>query len=267
MGAPVHDKVTEGVPLARIIPRRLASDDIVTSRKPESVLAEQFRRLSAFLRSEFPGGAAVAVTSATPAEGKTVVAANLSLTLARDDTPALLIDGNLRRPALGRWLYPEPRLGLSDFLLRGVPLEHVVLDLTNSPLQVIPAGSPVLDPVRSLSGDRFRSLLSTLRSRHRWIVVDTPPVLPFQDADAIGAASDGMLLVVRAGVTTRRMYLDAIDSITSAPVVGAVRNVFARSLSDRFRYTDRYYRDYAVRRRRPSHAVASPGALRTDRDH
>jgi capsular exopolysaccharide synthesis family protein len=239
-------KVTAGVPLARLIKRKLTrSSDVVLLEKPRSVAAERFRRLRTLLANMPDGGPQViVVTSAGPDEGKSFVALNLALAFASEQQgEVLLIDADLRRPHLDRILDPPPTLGLSELLKGATEPVHAILDLENSPLRVLPAGTPPREPVELLASDSASDLASELRKDFRRIVIDTPPIVPFTDADVLGALADGILLVARAGRTRRSSYLQAVSSVSSTKVLGTVLNDQTYTLADRSSYSE-YIKGY-----------------------
>jgi capsular exopolysaccharide synthesis family protein len=205
-----------------------------------SVAAEKFRRLKTVLVNEFETPPQVlVVTSAGPSEGKSLVSLNLALALAADTQgETLLIDADLRRPTLDQWLDPAPKLGLSEYLNGQTELDHVILELESTPLKVLPAGAAPHDPVELLASEASEKLVQELRRRFRRVVIDTPPIVPFTDADVIGAMSDGVLLVARFGQTRRGLLERAVSSVTSARILGVVLNDVTFSLAD---HDSRYY--------------------------
>jgi succinoglycan biosynthesis transport protein ExoP len=203
---PHRDKIAEGVPLAMIIKRELkVGPELVMLANPHSAHAERFRRLQTTLVHRHGGNAQViVVTSGIPGEGKSTVSMNLALAFATDSGKrTLLIDADLRRPTVGARLAPEPQLGLSEVLLGQADLVHAIAHLSNTSLHVLPAGSKPADPHQLLSSPEARSLVVRVREQYDRVIIDTPPVIPFTDADAIGALSDGIVLVVQAGTTPK----------------------------------------------------------------
>ncbi len=247
-------KITAGVPLAKLIKRRLSDEpELMMLNQARSVGAEKFRRLKTILLNDAdPVPQVIVVTSAAPSEGKSVVSINLALSFAADrQGDVLLLDADLRRPTVERWLNPAPKLGLSELLSGQTELDHVILELENSPLKILPAGTPPQDPVELLSADYTGVLLSALRERYQRIIIDTPPIVPFTDADAVGSFSDGVLVVARSGATRRAMLMQALASVTSTRILGTVLNDVTYSLADRENYysTKNYYEYYERRRR------------------
>ena len=241
-----------GVPLTQLIKRKLVNaHEIVMLSRPRSLAAEKLRRLKTMLVNDKSApNQVILVTSPSPSEGKSTIAMNLSLAFAADRSEkTLLIDADLRRPRIGDWLQPAPNLGLSEILTRRTGLDHVLIRLENSPLRVLPAGRGVEEPLDVLSSDLTRDFLSELRRTSDRIIIDTPPIVPFADADAVSALCDGLLMVARAGVTTLSMYQRAIASVNSTRLLGTVLNDAAHSLADWEQYRAEDYPAYYSNRR------------------
>jgi capsular exopolysaccharide synthesis family protein len=222
-----RDKVTAGVPLAKIIkPRLVKAAEIVVFGRSPSAAAGRFRQLTEMLEDLGPKAPqTIVITSAGPAEGRSLVAMNLALAYAaRNQGDVILLEADLRRPAIGRWIAPEPKVGLAELLSGRTELEHVLLEMANSPLHVLPAGEPPEDPVELLVSDELTDLVVLLKDRFRHIVIDTPPIVPFTDADLVARFSDGALVVARAGLTRRGPLAQALASVTAAPVLGMLLN-------------------------------------------
>jgi capsular exopolysaccharide synthesis family protein len=229
-GARGRGRLTAGVPLAKIIkPRLTSAAELVSQNRPHSETAKRFRRLGAMLddlRPEPPQS--VVVTSAGSAEGKSFVAMNLALAFASQSPgDVLLLDVDLRRSSLGRWIRPKPRIGLAELLLGQTELVHALQEPSNCPLHVLPAAGPSEDPLELLASESFEDLVRLFKQRYRRIVIDTPPIVPFTDADVVAGHGDGVLMVARAGQTRGAELTQAISSVTSAPVLGTLLNDLA----------------------------------------
>jgi len=176
---------------------------------------------------------------------------NLAMAWAVDhNSETLIIDADLRRPTVHTWLKQPPGLGLSEVLQGSVGLEHAIHDLKNSPLKVLPAGGDCTDPIELLASDDMRQMLEQLRKRFRYIIIDTPPIVPFTDADAVSKFADGVLLAARAGVTPRSAYQQAVGLVQSAPILGVVLNEVGDNFADGGSAEASYYTEYYDRGRR-----------------
>jgi len=239
-----REPLAEGVPLSHMKPNKLAtSAELVMLSQPRSVHAERFRRLTTTLVHRHSGSAQViAITSGLPGEGKSTVAMNLALAFAdASNEKTLILDADLRRPSVARFLQSEPPFGLSEVLAGKVAAEQAILRLEGTSLEVLPGGKRVDDPLELLTSGTAKDLLAELRRGYRRILIDTPPIILFSDADAIGALSDGLIVVVRAGSTPKSSFAEQIAAITSARILGVVLNCATASFADRGAYRDSYY--------------------------
>jgi capsular exopolysaccharide synthesis family protein len=249
-GGEPRPPLTAGVPLGGIIPRKFVDDPhLVMIGRSNSPLAERYRRLRLRIEQAGTDGAPrqiIVVTSAVPEEGKTTTAINLALAMAEDrDRRTLLIDADLRRPALTRYLTPQPTLGLSEVLNGDAPLDHALIEVKSSRLSVLPSGTPTANPLQLLQSDYLASVFAELRRRFDRVIVDTPPTVPFTDAAVLNAVADGALLVVRARKTTRPLILRARESLSHGNLLGVVLNDVNFTPVDRYYY---HYDDYNPRR-------------------
>ena len=262
--SPVHEKaqpaedgtpkVAAGVPLGKLIPRELTvTPEVIMVNSPRSPGAERFRRLKTILLHDPQDEPQViVVTSALPSEGKSLVALNLALAFAADrDGEVLLVDADIRRPGIDRWLHPAPKIGLKEVLSGEAEVDHGLLEIAAHHMTLLPAGEPPRDPVPLLSGASARTLVATLRKRFKRIIIDTPPIVPFTDADIVGAMADGVLIVARSRATPLPLLEQAIASITSTRVLGIVLNDATSNLADRRTNYDGYYSAYYGREPKP----------------
>lgn len=186
---------------------------LVALAAPESAAAEQYRVLhQRVLRLAARQPLRVlAVTSAGRREGRTLTAANLALTAAREGRRAVLVEADLRHPALGRILGLAPRLGVADLLAGRATLADALTRV--GPLSVLLAGDAGDDPGALLRSPAAPALLDQLRAGHDLVVLDAPPALAFSDGDRLSGDADAALLVVRAGVTPRQVVRLALDAL------------------------------------------------------
>jgi capsular exopolysaccharide synthesis family protein len=201
---------------------------LVAALAPHSLAAEQYRALrTRILQSE--NGAPlriVLLTSPGKGEGKSVSAANLALTMAQQvPSRVLLLDADLRRPRSHRLLGLDDRQpGLADVLMGGEDLESALVPVPGRNLWVLPAGLPPGHPAELLGSSGMRRVLDTLRTRFDRVVVDTPPIAPLADVRILSPMADGIVLVVRAGVTPRPAIERALAGFDRKRVLGIVLN-------------------------------------------
>jgi len=167
----------------------------------------------------------VMVTSSVPAEGKTFVAANLAQSIVRQpDRKVLLIDADLRASRLHTVLGAPRFPGLSDYLRGDVDEFHAVQKGSEANLCFIPGGNEVSNPSELLMNDRLKKLLELMTPLFDWIIMDTPPALPVHDASMMADLCDGVLFVVRAGMTHHEMAAKATGEFQDRNLLGVVLN-------------------------------------------
>jgi len=249
---PVAEPVAIGVPMSKFVKYTLNSTpDLVLVSQARSLAAEKFRRLRTLLTHMDPPPRAVVVTSASPGDGKSMVSINLALAFAAEgDGRVVLVDCDLRRPTVGSWVLPKPGHGFSDVVAEKAGLGQAILRIEDTALDILPAGTLPQDPVEVLGSSAARTVVEELRERYRMVILDTPPIVPFTDADVVGRYADGVLLVARAGATLLPSFQQAVAAVSSTRILGVVLNDVARSLADWNRYNDYAYHDYYAEDRR-----------------
>jgi capsular exopolysaccharide synthesis family protein len=185
------------------------------------------------------------VTSALPREGKTTAAANLAVTLAQLGDRTLLIDADLRKPGVGRLLNlgDGKYAGLSSYLAGVSSLDLVTIQHPLIPnLSAIPTGPLPPNPADLLSSHKFADAVVELRTKFKFIVIDTPPIMAATDAVILSVQADGVLLVVRSGETPKEAFTRTRDLLVSVKchLLGVVLNAVDSSAPDYY-YSYRYY--------------------------
>ncbi len=225
----------------------------VWKRKP-TLIAESFRAaLTSILFSGQNGDQprVVTLTSPGPQEGKTTVASNLAIALAEINRRVLLIDADLRKPRQHEIFHVSRDHGLAEILLERGPLSEESLNgsiratgLEN--LYVLPAGEQTTGSTNLLYSKRMAELLERLDEAFDMILIDTPPMMQIPDARILGRLSDAVILVIRAGHTTRDTALAARERLTAdgTRVLGTILNYWdpKKSSGGYYHYYDRYYR-------------------------
>ncbi len=211
---------------------------------------ESFRLLAHRMESlrRDQGANRLIVTSAVPGDGKTFVASNLAVTLARQAGAVLLVDGDVRGAHLEQALGVPRQSGLAEVLRGDITLSQALRKV--SPHGVFLLGAGDMDPHTPdlLAGPRFVDFLRELKDVFRWIILDSPPLLPVVDALAMTKAADAALLIARRDHTPRSAIDGALRLLRSHPIAGVVLN----DAEDRSASSYYAYRSYP---NRPPHTA------------
>lgn len=166
------------------------------------------------------------VTSSVNDEGKTLVAANMAVTLAKYSCcKTLLVEGDLHRPSLTRLFGCRELPGLNDWWSGGEPaLGRFVYRLQDAPLWFLPAGKPREQPADALRSSRFRKAFQLLMGQFEWTVVDSTPMQPIVDVNLWSKLLDGTLLVVREGVAPIKALKRGLQALDHPKLIGVVFN-------------------------------------------
>jgi exopolysaccharide/PEP-CTERM locus tyrosine autokinase len=250
---PEQQHVRTIAPVSMILPQEAIfpefDDKLVAYREPGSIVSEQFRKLrTQLLTLNLPNQPkTIMVTSASEGEGKTLVSTNLATILAHDlQSHALLVDADLRNPALSRWFGLFNGRGLSDYLTGGAEIPELLLKTKIAKLSILSSGSTRDNPVELIGSKRMGSLIDELRSRYsdRYIIFDSSPLLATTEPSVLTKLVDGIILVVRAGSTPRETVKQALTTIDPSKILGVVLNdleLQSKELTSRYFGTSSYY--------------------------
>ncbi len=225
-GIPVYGEI----PVERRIGRIRSPDDLTD---PEfRVLAEAMRDLRTNLQFSENGVRSIVVTSPQGRHGKTTISFGLAATLARAGAKTLLVDGDLRRGRLAEMLNLSRAPGLWD-ALNGAALNRTVQKTNLETLYVMPSGTPADNPGEVLS-TQFAALLERLEDEYAFIVIDSTPLTPVNDARIMASAAQSTLIVASADSTKRREVRDAMERLRLVSVrpIAAVLNRSKASRGD-----------------------------------
>ena len=199
----------------------------------ETMMADAYRSaMTSILLSRVNGISprVILVTSPRPKAGKTTTVANLGISLAEIGRRVLLVDGDFRRPRLGKLFGLQFATGLSDVLLdegRGtITLDSVIRPSTVPGLYLLPGGSEPANISRLLHSAHLDSLIELVRSEYDFVLIDSPPMMGMADARLLSRVADGVILISRAGETSPEQLGEARERLADdgTPVIGTILN-------------------------------------------
>ncbi|MGY1749250.1 polysaccharide biosynthesis tyrosine autokinase [Modestobacter sp. SYSU DS0511] len=222
---------TAGAPVIGVIPR----DDALIKQhtighNSQTRTAEAYRQLRTnlqFLNVDHPPKV-IMISSAVPAEGKTTVAVNLALTLVEAGRSVAVVEGDLRRPRVTRYLGMVGGAGLTNILSGAVELDDVLQSYGDGGLTVIAAGPTPPNPSELLASSHMTQLIEQLRGKNDFVLIDAPPLLPVADASGLAVLVDGVVLSIRYGATRKdqlqqtRATLDRVGAKTLGVILNIV---------------------------------------------
>lgn len=227
-------------------------DKLIVGEGVNAALVEQYRHLAAVMHhaQKASNVRSVMVTSALPAEGKTLTATNLALTLSESyQKRVLLIDADLRRPRIKEMFALAGTEGLTDSLASRRDGKLPVQQVTPT-LWVLTAGAVLPDPMSLLVSPAMKQLLDDAKDSFDWVVVDTPPIAILPDANLLAAMIDTTLLVVSAQSTPYPMVQRAAQAVGTNRILGVVLNRAEHSgLPANYDYSSQYQQAPATRAR------------------
>lgn len=210
------------------------------------IITEQFRTLKTkifYMKNGNPPRALL-ITSALPLEGKSMVAANLAVTITQGvHEHALLVDCNFRKPGLHKIFGLNPEKGLADYLSYNADLPTILLKTDTPKLTLLPAGKAPLNPVDLLASEKMKNLVQELKAKYndRFIIFDSSPIQLASETTLLLSQVDGIILVVNAGKTDRDIILRIIQDIDRQKLLGIVLNCLKMSLSNRQYFNYMHY--------------------------
>lgn len=244
---------TTGLPFLGIIPSfegengEEITTDLFAHEHPKSSVTESCRVIRTNLTFSAPDASLrrLLVTSAGPQEGKSTTVINLGIVLAQGGKRVLLIDSDLRRPRLHRAFgFSSDLSGLTNLIMGEDSLDNVLVDTEVPGLSLIPCGPIPPTPSELLGSRQMENILKDLEERFDWVLFDSPPVVAVTDAVVISQLVDGVVLVVKAGQTSRDLLAKALKQLSDvdATILGTVLNDF-NVKGEGYRYYH-YYHSY-----------------------
>jgi capsular exopolysaccharide synthesis family protein len=213
--------------LMRVVRGARLSPSLIAAMSPSGIAAEQYRALRTRIVHRENGGAVnvVLITSPGRGDGKSLTVANLGLAMAQEyQQRVCVVDADFRSPQQHRLFGLPEAPGLSDVLTGRVSVEEALVALEEHHLSVMPAGTRSAHPAELFGTTAMRRTLEALRSRFDRIVIDAPAAAPLADVGILTPLVDSVVLIVRAGVTSKPAIHDAIAAVDAGKLLGIVLN-------------------------------------------
>lgn len=196
--------------------------------RPRSATAESIRRLrtAVFFDANAIGAKVIQVTSPLPEDGKSTLAANLAISMARSGKRVVIVDADMRRPQMTASFNMQQKSGLTDLINGGFDPTQVIHSTVVENLSIVPCGPVPANPAEALSMYQFADFLNWLRERFDYVIVDTPPLLIVTDPSIVASAVDGIVFTFRVRRGCRPQTKEAVAMLraTGTPIFGCVVN-------------------------------------------
>lgn len=234
-GGPI---ATESLPRIKLNPRTLHNHRVLTDEDVPAASAYKMLRTRVLQRMRRNGWTTLAVTGTCPDEGKTLTAINLSISLARDlSTSVILVDLDLRKPSISRYLGVYPRHGIGDVLQGAVELERALFNPGIERLGLLLNERSFSNSSELLTSPQMHMLINQLRQGDgRIVVFDLPPLLATDDMLAFSPLVDAILLVLAQGTTKQSDLITAKELLQDLNVVGTVLNRSSENVAPYYYY-------------------------------
>lgn len=201
---------------------------LITHQNPKSVISEQYRTLRTNIQYSLIDDEmkTLMVTSAGPGEGKSTTISNLAVVLAQQGNTVLLIDADLRKPTVHHMFQQTNTRGLTTVLMRQLPFEEAVKETAVERLSVLTSGPVPPNPSELLGSKMMEKVVETATSHFDIVLFDCPPLLAVTDAQVIANYCQGVVLVVKSGVTEIEAAQKAVENLeqVQAKLLGVVLN-------------------------------------------
>ncbi|MBI5617987.1 MAG: CpsD/CapB family tyrosine-protein kinase [Gammaproteobacteria bacterium] len=219
----------------KLDPSVLKENRVILGREdPDGATAYKMLRTQVLQRMVAKGWNALAITSPAAGDGKTTVATNLAISLARElHHTVLLVDLDLRNPGVHKTLGFSPERGISDYLLHGAALGEILVNPGIERLVLLPGREAIENSSEILASPPMGALVQELKSRYpsRFVLFDLPPILSADDALAFSPFVDAFLLVLREKKTSRIEVQHAVELLKDVPILGTVLNGSSERIS------------------------------------
>lgn len=221
--------------------------EFFVANSPKSTESEAFKALRTriqFSKLEGDPLKTILITSSIPSEGKSTVALNLAGSFAQSDKKVLLIDCDLRKPRIHSIFESERFPGLSNYLFGNVQLDDIIRRTKLPLMDFITSGTIPPNPSELLGSHQMKDLLTLLRSKYDYIIIDSPPFISVTDSEILSRITDGTALVVLANKTPIDVFsksYERLHNMNNHNFLGAILNNFSYKNVYGYYYNYYYY--------------------------
>ncbi|HOO45232.1 MAG TPA: polysaccharide biosynthesis tyrosine autokinase [Deltaproteobacteria bacterium] len=225
-------------------------DHLYMHHMPYSYTAEQIRKLRTFLfhMEGKPIPRVIMITSALPGEGKSLIASNLAISIAKgDDQYVLLVECDLRKPSLSNLFKYPPSKGVSEIIQGNARIEDCLIKTPINKLTILPAAKEAPpNPSELLESKRMSSLIKEMSERYtdRFLIIDTPPIQATVDPKIIADQVEAIVMVSRYRYTKEADFKMALENLPKDKIVGSVLNAIDELPAKKYKYRKYSYHKY-----------------------
>ncbi|MHC8514324.1 CpsD/CapB family tyrosine-protein kinase [Sporosarcina sp. ITBMC105] len=209
---------------------RTSARSLVAHDDPKSIVSEQFRTIRTGIDFSLPDKEleTLLVTSSTPSEGKSTVSANTSIVFAQNGKRVLLVDADMRKPSVHYTFDLTNNVGLTDVLAKNATVQEAVKTTDIDNLHVLTCGPLPPNPAELLGSKSMETFMESVKEQYDLVVFDTPPILSVTDGLVLANKCDGVVVVVRSGVTEKENIVKTKEALllSKANIFGVVLNSF-----------------------------------------
>ncbi|MDQ5988215.1 MAG: Tyrosine-protein kinase etk [Syntrophus sp. SKADARSKE-3] len=219
--------------------------DLIAFKSPKSTASEAYRgiRTSLLFSSADSAPQVILVSSSGPQEGKTITSSNIAVTIAQTGNKVLIVDCDMRRPKLHKLFGCDRDVGMSNVLVGNCPLEEAIVHTQVPNIDIIPSGPIPPNPSELLGSQHMQALIERVRNFYDRIIIDSPPITAVTDAVILSKFVDGVIVVIRSGVTHREVIKNGVAQLQSvgAKILGSVLNGVNMGRDSYYYYQYYYY--------------------------
>lgn len=227
----------------------MVNNMLILNSGAKSTLAEAFRtlRTNVMFSNIDKSIKSVVITSAGPFEGKSTITSNFAIILAQVGSRVLIIDTDLRKPKIHKIFGLPNNIGLTNILAESLPWEEHIFAIEEQPNLYVMTGGPIPpNPAEIVGSGKIKDMVSAIKEKFDYIILDTPPVGIFTDAAIVSTYSDGVILVVSSGNVEIEAAQRAKELLLNvkANILGTVLNKVPAKGSGYYKYNYYYAGGY-----------------------